>query len=58
MKKRKPELKPDIVLKNYWRNNEQFADLFTAGLVDGKQMIEPEELAAIDSEDSLMLEQK
>lgn len=23
-------LKPDTVLKNYWRNNERFADLFNA----------------------------
>ncbi len=58
MKKRKPELKPDIVLKNYWRNNEQFADLFNALLFDGKQMIEPEELTDIDSEESLILEHK
>lgn len=26
MGKRKQKLKPDIVVKNYWRNNEQFAD--------------------------------
>ena len=28
MTKKKQELNPDIVLKNYWNNNEQFADLF------------------------------
>ncbi len=37
-------LKPDTVLKNYWRNNEQFADLFNAVLFEGKQVIRPEEL--------------
>ena len=28
------KLKPDTVLKNYWRNNEQFADLFNAVLFE------------------------
>ena len=27
MSKKKQELSPDTVLKNYWNNNEQFADL-------------------------------
>ena len=30
MQKKIQNLKPDIVLKNYWRNNEQFADFFNA----------------------------
>ena len=32
-------LKPDIIVKNYWRNKEQFADFFNAVLFDGKQVI-------------------
>lgn len=37
MGKGQPGLKPDIVVKNYWRNNEQFADFFNAVLFDGRQ---------------------
>ena len=51
-------LKPDTVLKNYWRNNEQFADLFNAVLFDGEQVIKPEELEDADTEESSILEHK
>ena len=51
-------LKPDTVLKNYWRNNEQFADLFNAVLFEGKQVIRPEELQDLDTEESSVLEHK
>ena len=49
MHKRTQKLKPDTVLKNYWRNNEQFADFFNAVLFDGKQIIKPEELEDADT---------
>ena len=52
------KLKPDTVLKNYWRNNEQFADLFNAVLFDGEQVIRPEELEDADTEESSILEHK
>lgn len=52
------ELKPDIVLKNYWSDNEQFADLFNAVLFEGRQVIKPEELENIDSEESTVLEHR
>ena len=51
-------LKPDIILKNYWRNNERFADLFNAALFEGKQVIRPEELEDADTEESSILENK
>lgn len=41
MAKKTQDLKPDTVLKNYWNDNEQFADLFNAVLFDGKQVIKP-----------------
>lgn len=44
-------LKPDTVLKNYWRNNERFADLFNAVLFGGKQVISPGELEDVDTEE-------
>ncbi len=49
-------LKPDTVLKNYWRNNEQFADLFNAVLFEGRPVIRPEELEDVDTEESTILE--
>ena len=52
------KLKPDTILKNYWRNNEQFADLFNAVLFDGEQVIKPEELEDADTEESSILEHK
>ena len=58
MEKRKQKLKPDIVVKNYWRNNEQFADFFNAVLFDGKEIIKADELEDIDTEESSILEHK
>ena len=52
------KLKPDTVLKNYWRNNEQFADLFNAVLFDGEPVIKPEELEDADTEESSILEHR
>ena len=58
MAKKTQRLKPDIILKNYWRNNERFADLFNAALFEGKQVIRPEELEDADTEESSILENK
>lgn len=58
MAKKTQDLKPDIVLKNYWQNNEQFADLFNAVLFDGEQVIKPDELEDIDTEESSVLEHR
>lgn len=51
-------LKADTVVKNYWRNNEQFADLFNAVLFQGKQVIRPDELEDVDTEESSVLEHR
>ena len=58
MAKKTQDLKPDTVLKNYWSGNEQFADLFNAVLYEGKQVIRPEELEDVDTEESSVLENK
>ena len=58
MAKKIQKLKPDTILKNYWSNNEQFADLFNAVLFDGKQMIKPDELEEMDTEESTILEHR
>lgn len=33
--------KADAVLKNFWKDNARFADLFNAVLVDGEQKLHP-----------------
>ena len=58
MTKKTTDLKPDIVLKNYWNDNEQFADFFNAVLFDGRQIIRAEELEDVDTEDSTVLEHR
>ncbi len=52
------ELRPDTVLKNYWNDNERFADIFNAVLFDGEQVIRPEELENVDTEESSVLEHR
>lgn len=52
------DLKPDTVLKNYWNDNEQFADLFNAVLFGGRQVFRPEELEDMDTEESSVLEHR
>lgn len=44
MAKNNKDLKPDIVLKNYWRDNVQFADFFNAVLFQGNNVLKPEDL--------------
>lgn len=58
MSKEKQKLSPDIVLKNYWNNSEQFADLFNGVLFDGEQIIKAGELMDVDTEESIVLEHK
>lgn len=58
MAKKTQDLKPDTVLKNYWSDNEQFADIFNAVLFEGKQVIRPEELEEVDTEESSVLEHR
>ncbi|MCI8508021.1 MAG: transposase [Lachnospiraceae bacterium] len=58
MAKKTQDLKPDTVLKNYWNDNEQFADLFNAVLFDGRQVIKAEELEDVDTEESTVLEHR
>ena len=58
MAKKTQDLKPDIILKNYWSNKAQFADIFNAVLFEGRQLIRAEELEDIDTEESTVLEHK
>ena len=40
----------DIIVKEFWRNNERFADLFNAVLFKGKCVIKAENLQEIDTD--------
>ena len=50
------KLKPDVVLKEYWNNNERYADFFNAVLFAGRQVIKAEQLEERDTEESNVLE--
>ena len=54
----KKKISPDAILKSYWNNNDQFADLFNAILFHGEQVIKADELNAMDTEESNILENK
>jgi hypothetical protein len=54
----KQKLKPDVVINNYWKNNEQFADLFNAVLYDGRQVINSEDLEDVDTDESSVFEHR
>ncbi len=43
---------------NYWSNIEQFTDIFNAVLFDGEEVIKPEELEDVDTEESSILEHR
>ena len=43
---------------NYWSNIEQFTDIFNVVLFDGEEVIKPEELEDVDTEESSILEHR
>ena len=47
--------KADAVLKNFWKDNARFADLFNAVLFDGEQKLRPEDLKEADVDLSSIL---
>ena len=49
------KVKPDIIMKNFWKNNERFADIFNAYLFQGKQIIKSEELTEVDTDISSLI---
>ena len=52
---KKHNIKPDVYLKEFWRDNERFADLFNTVLFHGKQQIDPKTLQEMDSDLSSVL---
>ena len=55
MSKKKHNLKPDVYLKEFWRDNKRFADLFNTVLFHGKQQLDPNRLQEMDSDLSSVL---
>jgi hypothetical protein len=53
---KKDELKPDTVLKNYWRQKDEFADFFNAYLFEGREILKADELVEKDTDSSAVLE--
>lgn len=46
----KKKVKSDVVLKDFWRQNERFADLFNAVVFQGKEVLKPEALQEMDTD--------
>ncbi len=44
------KVKADVVLKDFWRQNDRFADLFNAVAFQGKEVLKPEELQEMDTD--------
>lgn len=51
----KNKIKTDTILKNFWRDNTRFADLFNAVLFDGNSVIKPDELEEADTDISSII---
>lgn len=51
----KNTIKPDSVLKDYWRNNDRFSDLFNQVFFHGEAVINPGQLADKDTEESAVI---
>ncbi len=52
---KKNKVKPDTILKTFWRNNDRFADLFNTVLFGGKRVLKPDELTEVDTDLSSLL---
>ena len=56
MGNRKDKLKPDAVLKEYWKQKEEFADFFNAYLFGGEEVLKAELLEERDTDSATVLE--
>ena len=50
MTKVKNKVIQDTALKNFWRDNQHFADLFNAVLFNGKEVLKAEDLEEVDTD--------
>lgn len=52
------KVKPDVLLKDFWRSNERFADLFNAVMFQGEEVLRAEELQEMDTDVSGIIQLK
>lgn len=48
----------DVILKNFWRDNEHFADLFNAVIFNGEQLLTSDNLTEMDTDVSTTIKSK
>ena len=51
----KNNVKPDTVLKTFWKNNQRFADLFNTVLFEGNPILKPNDLREVDTDVSSII---
>lgn len=51
----KNKVKLDTILKNFWKDNERFADLFNSALFGGEQVLNPRDLSEADTDVSSLV---
>lgn len=56
-RKQVDEIKNDTISKDFWRNNEHFADLFSAVLFGGEQVVKSDNLEEMDTDVSDVMQQ-
>lgn len=56
MTKVKSNITPDTILKNFWKDNNRFADLFNACFFDGNPELNPDDLTEVDTDISSLLQ--
>lgn len=49
------KVKADVILKDFWRQNDRFADLFNAVVFQGRKVLKPEKLQEMDTDMSGMI---
>ena len=42
---KKITIRPDVIFKDFWRENDRFASLFNTVVFGGNEVIKPEELS-------------
>lgn len=55
---KKKTVKADVKLKEFWRQNDRFADLFNAVVFGGEEVLKPEDLLEMDTDVSGILQFK
>ena len=48
-------MKPDTILKTFWKNNQRFADLFNTVLFEGNSVLKPNDLQEVDTDVSSII---